>query len=267
MPVVFYDSLGEFHASLPRDHECDSRRPRDWNGRQTYDDAKINLFKGDQKALAASEKLLAQIEGDGLELAVPYWDNDRVGFIPCVPSFLAGSPDSMRRLQEFQTDTAPIKIFTDVCLSAGFGAAQLAKRGTAILSLARKLQAIRPVELYLMASMHGRDAGDGYGDCAIPVIKIDTSPLDLTTTSYAMANPAFLRQLCFGWGDARGFNGSWAWNSYPSSYHSKLMKVIKANDKDLVIDGAYLDDQLMNEPLQWVNDQVRKYSKVIDDLD
>lgn len=266
MPVVFYDSLGDFHRDLP-ESQCDSRSATSWNGKQTYDQAKVNLWKGDAKALASSEKLLEQIEGDGLELASPYWDNDRVGYIPCIPSFLAGSPESMRRLQEFQTDTAPIKIFTDVCLSAEFDATALARRGTAILSLARKLQAIRPVELYLIASMHGRDAKDGNGECAIPVIKLDTSPLDLTTASYAMANAGFLRQLCFGWGDARGFNGSWAWNSQPSNYHSRLMEVIKASKQDLVIDGAYSSDQLMNEPLQWVNDQVRKYSKVIDDLD
>lgn len=267
MPVIHYDSLGEFHASLPDDHSCDSHHARAWNGHQTYADARDNLWKGDAAALKASEKLMDQIENDGLELASSYWDNDRVGFIPCIPSFLAGSPESMRRLQEFQTDTAPIKIFTDVCLSAGFDSTALAKRGTAILSLARKLQAIRPVELYLIASMHGRDSGDGNGKCAIPVIKLDTSPLDLTTASYAMANAGFLRQLCFAWGDARGFNGSWAWDSQPRDYHEKLMKVVGAESHDLVIDGAYLDDELMREPLQWVNNQVRKYSTVISDLD
>jgi hypothetical protein len=269
MPVVFYDSIGEFHASLPDESKISSRggRAERWNGDQTYTQARDNLFRGDPDTLAASEKLLAKIETDGLELAQAYWDNDRVGYIPCIPSFLAGSPESMRRLQESQTDTAPIKIFNDVCLSRGFSSRELARRGTAILALARKLQAVRPVELWLYASMHGRDAKDGTGSCAIPVIKIDTSPLDLTTASYALANAGFLRQLCFGWGDARGFSGSWAWNGMPGSNHKRIMEVLKAEETDLVIDGAYLSDQLMSDPLQWVNNQIRKYSQVIQDLD
>lgn len=273
MPVIFYESMGDFHKSLPpgnytpqRDYRAAQVKKRDrWSGNQTYAEARDNLFLGDPQALRESEKILEKLEGDGLELAQAQWDNDRTGFIPCVPSFLAGSPDSMRRLTEFQSETTPIKIFNDVCLSAHFSSQELTKRGTAILALARKLQVIRPVELYLYASMYGKDSKDGHGACAIPVIRLDTNPLDLTTASYAMANAGFLRQICFSWGDERGFEGSWAWNGYPGSNRPNLIKALKATETDLVIDGAYATDKLMNNPLEWVNDQVKKYAAVISD--
>lgn len=266
MPVTFYDSLGEFHASLPTGATPSNRQAESWNGNQTYEQARDNLFQGDPKAVERSNKILDQLDADGIELAQSYWDNDRVGFIPCIPSFLAGSPESMRRLQEFQTETAPIKIFASVCLSGGFSAKSLETRGTAILALARKLSAIRAVELWVYADMHGKKI-DETGNCAIPVIKIDTSPLDLTTASYAMANAGFLRQLCFAWGDARGFTGGWAWGTPPDDASKNLRKCLAIGEKDLLIHGAYLTDALMNDPLQWVNDQVRKYSTVIQDLD
>lgn len=265
MPIVFYDSLGDFCASLP-EHAREDHDGRDrWAGNQTYKEAKANLWQGDRDALKTSDDFLEKLESDGIELAQAHWEHARTGFIPCIPSYLAGSPESMRRLGEYKTENAPIRIFTDVCLSGGFKPSELATRGAAILALARKLQAIRPVELYLLATMHGKDAKDGYGNCAIPVISINTSPLDLSSVSYAMANAAFLRRLCFVWGDERGFSGSWAWNGNPRDNRARVLKYLNIAEQDLLIDGAYIDDQLMKNPVEWVNDQVRKYADTLEE--
>jgi hypothetical protein len=266
MPVVLYESMSEFSASLPptpkKDKSGDS-----WSGGNSYSESKKLLWRGDSKAVKKSDALLDKLEGDGIELHTTYWDNDRTGFIPCVPSYLAGSPDSMRRLVEVPSDTSPMKIFASVCLSGGFDASQLETRGTAILALTRKLSLIRPIELFLYADMHGSDSKDGNGHCAIPVVRVETSPLDLTTASYAIANAGFLRQLCFNWGYARGFDGSWAWNSPPQTDNSakNLKKSLNIGDNDLVIHGAYLSDELMREPLKWVNNQVKKYASAIEE--
>lgn len=270
MPVIFYDSLGEFSKSLPergysRTYEADYDTTRDaWSGNQTYAEAKVNLWRGDAESLKQSSDILDQIEADGIELAQSFWDHDRTGAIPCVPSFLAGSPDSMRRLQEFQSENSPIRIYVDMALSGGFSSKQLATRGAALLALARKLQVIRPVELCLFASMYGKSK-DATGDCAIPVIRIDASPLDLTTASYAFVNPAFFRQLCFGWGRPHGYDGTWAWSQPPGAWtRKKLRGLFSLAENDLLVDGAYLTDELMRDPVQWVNDQVRKYADTID---
>lgn len=273
MPIVFYDGIGEFSRSLPekgyhRESSPNYYNERDsWSGNQTYSEAKTNLWRGDPEGNAKSQKLLDAIEADGIELAQSYWDNDRTGFIPCIPSFLAGSPDSMRRLQEMQSEATPIKIYVDIALSASFSSEQLVTRGAAILALSRKLQAIRPVEVCLFASLYGKASKkDGTGACAIPVIKIDTNPMDLTTASYAFTNPAFLRQICFGWAKQYGFDGRWAWNEHPGySTREKLRKFFLLSETDMLIDGAYSTDELMRDPVKWVNDQVSRYAATMQD--
>lgn len=264
MPITFYDSVKEFYDSLPTDAKK-SRGAQNWNGNQTYAQARKMLWQGDSAAVERSEKLLDKMEASGIELETEYWDNDLAGAIPCIPSYLAGSPESMRRLVETNSETSPVKIFASVCLSGGFSATETETRGTAILALVRKLSMIRPVELHIYADMHGRDVNDGRGNCAIPVIKLDTAPLDLTTVSYALANPGFLRQLCFAWGDQRGFDGAWAWRGSPGSYEKRIKEEFKAEAQDMVINGAYLSDDLMRNPLKWVNDQVAKYAVALRD--
>lgn len=269
MPVVYYDSLGEFCRALPETdgdspRSADARRACAWNGNQTYAEAKQNIWRGDEDTLASSEKLLDRVDADGIELTAHQWDHDRTGFIPCIPSYLAGSPESMRRLTEAPNESAPVRIFVDACLSYGFSGGELSERGTAILALARKLQSIRPVELWLFGSMHGKRTDDT-GECAIPVIRIDTNPMDLTTVSYAMGNAGFLRQLCFNWGFKYGFTGQWAWNGNPSSNRARLIEVLGVGEQDLIIDGGYLSDELMKRPLDWINGQIKRYTGVLED--
>jgi hypothetical protein len=232
-----------------------------WSGDQTYEDACKNIYKGNQKATDESIKILDRLEADSIEIETSYWDNDRTGFIPCVPSYIAGSPDSMRRLVEMQSDQAPVKVFAGVCLSAGFSASALLNRGTAILALVRKLGMLRPVELWVYADMQGKST-DEYGACAIPIIKLETSPLDLATVSYILADPGFLRRVCFGWADVRGFTGSWAWSEYNDTVRAKkIRQFCKLSDTDIIVDSSCLGFSDLKDPVKWVNDQIKKYLK------
>jgi hypothetical protein len=260
--------MGEFTASLPahpteKPSIPDWEKRDSWSGDQTYSEARVNLFKGDAKAIRVSEKLLEKLEADGIELAGARWSNARVGAFPCVPAFIAGSPDSMYAMEDSPSDVAPVKIFMDLAVSGGFGADVMAARGTAVLALARKLQAVRPVEIWVFASMYGEDKNDGTGECSIPVVKLDTSPMDLATVGYALANPAFFRKLFFAWAadDNRGYQGSWAWER--RDLRANLTKHLRVGADDMLIDGGYLDDDLVKRPVEWVNAQVRKYASVV----
>lgn len=254
---VFYDSVGEFLKACPTEDMGYTRGSSSFTGYQTYAEAKKNATKGKPEVVKRSDKIMQEIEADGIELEGLQWGNDVAGFIPCVPSFISGAPDSMRRPMDCSTDKSPIKVYASFCASAGVTAEQLEKRGVAILSLCRKLQAIRPVELWIFSEMYG------YGGYAIPVIRIETSPLDLTSASYAMADAGFLRQLGFAWGyDSRGFDGGWAWEiggNYTRMIKN-LRELFEADDKDLILPGTFLDDKLLNKPVEWVNEQVLKYT-------
>lgn len=262
MTVKFFDSIGAFATELNHsvDAEHKDSRAQAFNGNQTFEDAMSGLRIGRPKTVAKSDKLLQQMQGDTIELDVPSWEHAVAGFIPCVPSYLAGSPESMRRPVQTSSDRSPIRVFASVCLSAGFTAGEIQKRGIALLALCRKLQMARPVELWVFADLHGGDAEDGTGNCAIPVVKIETMPLDLATATYAMTDAGFLRQLCFAWGYQHGFDGGWAWHGRPFSdeYLNRLRDVLKINDNDLLIAGTHANDKLASDPVGFINEQVNR---------
>lgn len=265
MTVRYFDSIGAFCATLDGlDESIKTRHSADsFTNNQTFDDALVNLRNGRLDNVKKSDKLLSKMQGDSIELEVPQWEHAVAGFIPCVPSFLAGSPESMRRPVQTSSDRSPIKVYASVCLSAGFTAKQIEQRGVVLLALARKLQMIRPVELWVFADLHGTDMGDGTGNCAIPVIKIETMPLDLPTATYALSDAGFLRQLCFAWGRSQGFGGQWAWCSKPDldSYQERLREVLKVGDADLLISGSYLSNQIAHRPLEFINEQIARFTE------
>jgi hypothetical protein len=277
MPVVHYPSLAEFVRSLPAqvpksqklsiDPEMFNLRDA-WSGNQTYGEARANIYKGDPDGHAESERLLDAMLADGIETKHACLEFGRAGNFPCIPAFLAGDPEGMLRLVETPTESAPIKLFVDVGISGAFKASDLVKRGAAILAFARKLSEIRPLELYVYASLYGNDAQDGHGACAIPVIGLATNPLDLTTASYVLTNPGFLRRVLFVWGISsdRGFNGKWAWDTRPSSseHQERLKRALGASEEDLVISGAHAGETSMRDPKAWVDAQVKYYTERVE---
>jgi hypothetical protein len=272
MTVKYFDSLQSFVAALPHESKMDKSGP--FTNYQSFETAKKNLWAGqDKTAVERAERLLDALECDGIELKQATWELDRVGFIPCVPAHLAGSPAAMRRQVEEPSEAAPVRIFASVATSAALSTCEIEKRGVHILALCRKLAAVRPVELYIFEDMHGKDEKDGTGACAIPVIKLETLPLDLTTAAYVLTNPGFPRSLCFAWGAERGFTGKWARfkNShgtaiYPNTpgYMAELRRVLQANPQDLVIMGGFSGDPLVANPLKWLNMQVSQYARTLE---
>lgn len=268
MTVKFFDSIGSFCNELSALDESNKSAEEacDFNNNQTFDQAFSNLVKGRMENVAKSDKLLTQMQGDSIELESPVWQHSVAGFIPCVPSYLAGSPESMRRPFDVASDRSPVKICASICLSAGFSAQQIEQRGIVLLALTRKLQMIRPVELWLFADLSGKDANDGTGDCAIPVVKVETMPLDLPTVTYALSDAGFLRQLCFAWGRKHGFRGAWAWDRSPDSEESqsKLREVLGMNDTDLLISGSYLSNQMAHHPVEFINEQIARFTNQLE---
>ena len=253
----FYESIGDFAAEL--DRLPDSWKQdwaKEWNGNETFAQARRSLVKGKLDVVPRANALMEKLAGDAIELGHTQWEQSVAGFIPCVPAYLSGSPESMYRPTEVQSDRAPVRIFASVCVSAGIDTDDLEKRGIAILALCQKLTSIRPVELYLYADMGGS------GWACIPCIKVETSPLDLSTATYALSGAAFLRQLCFAWARERGWNSEWAWASDPNSKtaQDKTRALLGLEDNDLLIPGGYATDPIIKKPVEWLNKQIAKYT-------
>ena len=254
----FYESIGDFAAELDRlpSEQKTRMSASGFNGNETFAQARQSLVKGKLDVVPRADALMTKLAGDAIELGHTQWEQSVAGFIPCVPAYLSGSPESMYRPVEVQSDRAPVRVFASVCVSAGISTDNLEKRGIAILALCQKLTSIRPVELYLYADMGGS------GWACIPCIKVETSPLDLSTATYALSGAAFLRQLCFAWAHERGWETEWAWGRDPNSSdaQSKTRKLLGLEDTDLLIPGGYADDPIIKKPVEWLNKQISKYT-------
>jgi hypothetical protein len=239
-----------------------------WTGNESGAQARANVRSGRLEAVKAAQALLDQVDAQGIQTYRPRWQADVAGALPDVPRYLAGSPDCMLRPDRRQSESAPVKLFVSVCVSAGIEARTLSARGNALLALAIKLSQCRPVELWLFADMEGRQKDQKRGTrghAIIPMIQVPTSPLDMAAASYAMTAPAFLRQLCFGYGTSEGFTGSWAWGAQPShtaipsAYERRINEALGVGEDDVVIYGGHINHKLIGQPVQWVTEQLKKY--------
>lgn len=260
--IEFFDSIGDFRRELDKcKPDPNQRSASDWNGNETWEQAKVNLLKGKLEAAREADKLIDKLAGESVELDTPQWQQSVAGYFPCVPAYVAGFPDAMWTQAIVSSDRAPVRIFASVCCSAGVDAGDLEKRGVAILALCQKLQSVRPVELFIYADM----GGSGYA--LMPCIKIETSPLDLATATYTLSSAAFLRQLCFGWAHKYHWSGQWAWGTDPRDKDGqrKTREALRLTDTDLLVPGGYSEDPLIKNPVAWINEQVAKYTTAMEE--
>lgn len=254
-----YDSMRAFVADCDTvtKPECKARRADEWHGHESWMDAKCNVARGNLDIVPRANALMDKLMGDNVELAQTVWQQSVAGYMPCVPAYLADQPECMFMPTATRSESAPVRVFASVCTSAGLDAEAMEKRGVTILALCMKMASIRPVELYVYADM----GGDGYAK--IPVIKVETSPLDLATATYALSSAAFLRHLCFSWAHGNGWDdGAWAWDAKPWSTEgeAKTRKAIGAGENDLLIIGAHMKDPLVSDPVAWLNTQMARYA-------
>jgi hypothetical protein len=140
----------------------------------------------------------------------------------------------------------------------------LKKRGTAILALVMALIQVRPVTLHVVATL------DGYRDKSGETIfstQLATAPLDLARACYALTSQGFCRFLNYELGrKLNDFTGGWPSNySYGSagggSYSEYLAKMLSPDPKrTLVIDAAQARDPIVDQPVEWINEQVRRFT-------
>lgn len=262
--IATFESIGAFCAALDAEVTEDKKKKRgnDWYGNQSWSEARQSVIEGKLDVVPKANALIEQLSGASIELDQAQWELSMAGAFPCVPAYLADSPESMFRQVQVKTETAPVRIFASVCCSAGVDAEALEARGVTILALCMKLTSIRPVELYVYADMGGRD------HAIMPCVKIETSPLDLSTATYAMSHAAFLRQLCFSWAYPKGWDGSWAWGSDPTSAESqrKTSEALGVGENDLLICGGYSADPLIHRPVEWINEQIARFTNAQEEL-
>jgi hypothetical protein len=124
-----------------------------------------------------------------------------------------------------------------------------------ILALLEFLQLSQvSVGLFLLAETHGNTDGD-----LIQVIQVESSPLDLSTASFAIAHPSFARQLTYAMAyKMDGFNGMWGSLYNHRDYVKLLGKAIGMTELDVYVEPPKSWDQLiMNNPEKWLEQRIQ----------
>jgi hypothetical protein len=255
-----YDSLTEFLtvASTVKGRSYRDRTPDSWVGFTTYDQCLDTSKNGDEKLVPEAEKLLDKLDAE-VDIERAQWVAAVSGAYVCVPDYLACVPMSMRRRKRVQSDVAPVRIYVSTTCSCSIDSKLMLKRGVAILALVLKLQQIRPVELNLLAETHGRTDGE-----YLQAIPIDSAPLNLSVACHCLTHVGFARHLTYGVASMKdGFNGSWpdSYGGGGAPWEAHVREVLSMEPQDLYIGAARDWDPMIQDPVKWVNAQVKAFTE------
>jgi hypothetical protein len=255
---MMFDSPAEIADFV--EQKCSANRhmmPGKWYGKEGAAECCQKAKTGDLTMAAASDALLDKFERYVPETLKDIVCNDVVGAVANVPAYLAGHPLNMCRRSRAESDAGPLAIIVDLTISGGLLSQQIEKRGASILALTRILSAKRPIELWVGAGLN-----KGLGGAYV-FSKVNTSPLDLATSAFALCAQSFVRRLCYASICAgMGSSGSWPFCNY--GFASKNMEKIIApafthTTETLCIPGAHVNDPTIRNPEAWLADQIAKH--------
>ncbi len=230
----------------------------DWTGYKSHEEIGQLLLIGDDEMVRKCDKLLSKLDNIELPL-LPQSEvrRDVFGSRVSIGEYSTGSPTCMRRRIKVQSEVAPLKIMVGISSSACIDADQLQRRGMLMLALLRKIELVRPVDLFVFCELDGREDGDYF-----PVVKIDSRPLALGVAASAICHTATARHLLYGWGRVRaGYCGRFAKGfkgGKDATYETRRMKVLGCTQDDLIFDSPVEWDNSFDNPEKWLQDQLKR---------
>lgn len=260
--IVRYSSTAALRAAYldrckPERHEMNRRDS--WYGDDTLAETLGKAEVGDTSLVPQAEAALTKLD-TAIETTRRMWEPNVAGAYCCVPDAIVGRPTSMRRMVHVRDETSPITILAVTTSSAGISAKTLAERGVTILALVMALSRIRPVVLQQLTILDGDKDGE-----TVITSEINTHPLDLATACYVLTSAGFARRLTYDLArKLNRFRGGWpATFSYskPERYYAALApKLVADPSRCLIIGAAQLGDQLLREPIEWINQQIQRFT-------
>tara|TARA_R110002167_G_scaffold26380_8_gene90920 strand:+ start:651 stop:1742 length:1092 start_codon:yes stop_codon:yes gene_type:complete len=169
------------------------------------DDFVARLHEPDASAVSASEKIFEQVDQEvALDTISSQMEMSVVGGSPNVGAYLGGSPNSMYRQTSPMRDDGPVRIFVDLSSSAGYSEEGVRGRGIAMLALARCIQRLRPVELWVCTSgtasqyiPEGDTKTKKHMAHTLFAMRLSVSPFDVGMASRMLADPFGGRGFCY----------------------------------------------------------------------
>lgn len=233
-----------------------------WTGYESGDDAVKFATTGNDKLVALANEYLAQIQKQGFETSRGEWLPSVAGAYPVVGDYLAGRPNSMRHRQQVAGEHAPVRLILDTTSSGGITAEKLQRRGAAMLALAMALIEERPVELWQLTSLNLRSGNHG---ASLMMVRCPTTPVNLGVCAHIMTSQQWTRGCGYGYlSQCQQAGGGWSFVSLPDSdankrrYHRLMRAALDLSPQDILVDGIFLTDPLVDAPVAWINGELAK---------
>lgn len=241
-------------------------RARDW-GKSGAGEALAQsvdyAINGNTRLVAEAEKLMGKLE-TSIEVKSRQWGGAVAGAFPCVPDYLIGLPESMRKLDDCVSDNVPLRIFCCTSSSGVMDWQQLQRRGIAVLAATMALCQSRPVELWTFTPFRG----DGeHGECNV-MVRVNSSPLCLSEACVALCSIGFDRNMgmTIGYVEDR-FDGGWARLLKDAGFNNEeqtiaaCREMLGASEADLIIPPAHVNfQQIYTNPVGWVQTILNQYT-------
>lgn len=252
-----FDSVSEYReAVLEFSDRSKIRAAYDWYGNITWEQAVELTRTGDPSIVPRVNALVDQVEQAAVETPTREWVPSQAGAYAVVPEYLAGAPRCMRMVTYDETERGPIGIYVNVSSSCSYDYDALLTRGAAILALVEKIQLVRPVDLYIVATLDNGSKGANN----VIVIKVDTRPIDIGLISPLIAHCGVDRHLNHVLGKSAGGTFGVGWAKCHGS-REEFGKFVGLNETDLYILPSHLydaDANLMTDPVKWINAKLAK---------
>lgn len=242
-----------------------------WYGGESFGQAIKNARIGREDWARLAEEVFDILEAGGIELEVHHWAADRAGAFPCVPDYLAGVPENMRRRLTHASDMSPINVYVDITASAMFDSDQLVKRGASALALCMALQQHRPVTLYLCCALDCHGVSNSKHDAQFSVMRCDTIPMDLAQLAYLFGSAGFFRRLGMAAADKLGcgYTGMWPWRDFNAGASHKFIQrakeVLGLGPEDLYVPPINAIDESVANPIAWIESHLAHYAQHTED--
>lgn len=262
-----FNSVEQFAQAVK--NAADEERSRN---RATYGLNDIDYTYAGHKAIVGVQTLMA---GDrtGIDLVEEYmktvtqsiptlarvWKSDVAGFFPNIPAYLAGEPESMWRFDSDYSDNTPVRIWVNCLPSGGNSTEEIYMRGAAITALAMVLAQRRTmVRISPYSDLANEDSRDG----ALASYDLP-NPLIMSQVIAALANENASRNafvtLCRNMNPRQ--TGGWLRGHCPRKFYSdaQCKEDLGAGPDDIVVPAAYLGDEIVSDPIAWVNRAIKPY--------
>lgn len=261
MTVQRYDSIDAFVTAAAKGKTLDEyngSHDREWdlgvNGREAIRRATF----GDPTIAAKVGEGMADVAINVAPELVRIWETAVSGSRVNMSAYLAGSPMHMRRRRASEVAATNVAIYVDGSCFVGCKADDMLRRGVAILGLLESLQTMGiGTELYLYM-LHRTSSGSG-----AQIIRCESRPLDLSTTGFALAHPAFFRNVVYGhvWG--MGSQGRWpsqyvelGGSRHDPRYLAWVRETIGASERDIVLPQVNGVREIPAKPAAWITQRI-----------